>query len=71
MRKAELSKEMFEFLVNSHVIATPEMIKREIKNRMDKAVTIQDLKTILEETIVTINLEIKAGEYRLELATIL
>lgn len=68
MAKAELSKDMFEFLVNSHVVASVEGARRHIKNEMEKATTNQDLKIILEKAIVNINAEIKVAEYQLELA---
>lgn len=68
MAKAELSKEMFEFLVNSHVVASVEGARRQIKNDMEKATTIQDLKIVLEKAVVSINAEIKVAEYQLELA---
>lgn len=68
MRKAELSKDMFEFLVNSHEVASVESSRRLIKNEMEKVTTIQDLKIILEKAIVNINAEIKVAEYQLELA---
>lgn len=68
MAKAELSKEMFEFLVNSHEVASVEGARRHIKNEMEKVTTIQDLKIVLEKAVANINSEIKVAEYQLELA---
>lgn len=67
MGKAELSKDMFEFLVNSHEVASVESSRRLIKNDMEKATTIQDLKIVLEKAVANINSEIKVAEYQLEL----